>query len=308
MTALVTGGLGFVGHALVERLAKDGERVVVLDDLLQYRDRRPPELPATAELVAGDVRDRQVVLSLLERERPQTVHHLAAIHYIPACDADPAECISVNAAGTASLLEACSIAVPHAACVLVSTGAVYAPATHAHREDEAPGPVDVYGLSKLWMEQMAALFVERRGLRIAIARLFNTYGPGETNPHLIPTLIDQALAGGVVHAGDLNTRRDYVHVDDVARALAAMAGRTETLNVGSGRAVSGHQVVEEVGRAAGRKLEVETDPSRLRKVDRPLLQSDPGRAAEVLGWRAEVAFEDGIADLVRASVASGARV
>lgn len=301
MTALVTGGAGFIGSALVRRLADAGERVVVLDNLLQYRDRRPPELPA--ELVVGDVRDRQVILTLLERERPDTLFHLAAIHYIPACESDPAECVSVNTAGTASLLQACSIAAPQVACVLVSTGAVYAPAAHAHREDETPGPVDVYGLSKLWMEELGALFAERGGLRIAVARLFNTYGPGETNPHLIPALIDQALAGDAVHAGDLSTRRDYVHVDDVARALGALAGRTETLNIGSGRAISGHEVVDAIGRALGRRLEVTTEPSRLRKVDRPLLLSDPGRAADAIGWRAEVRFEEGIAELV-----SGVRV
>jgi UDP-glucose 4-epimerase len=301
MTALVTGGAGFIGGALVRRLAATGERVVVLDNLLQYRDRRPPELPA--ELVVGDVRDRTLVLSLLEREHPETVFHLAAIHYIPACDADPAECVSVNTAGTASLLEACLLAAPNATCVLVSTGAVYAPATHAHREDETPGPVDVYGLSKLWMEQLGALYAGRSGLRIAVARLFNTYGPGETNPHLIPALIDQVLPGEVVHAGDLSTRRDYVHVDDVARALALLAGRAETLNIGSGRAISGHEVVEAIGRALGRKLHVITEQSRLRKVDRPLLLSDPSSAADVIGWRAEVRFEDGIAELV-----SGVRV
>src|SRR5262249_42652799 len=177
VTALVTGGAGFVGQALVARLAASGERGVVLDNLLQYRDRQPPELPA--ELVVGDVRDRALVASLLERERPKTVFHLAAIHFIPACDADPAECISVNTAGTAALLQACASFEQRPACVLVSTGAVYAPASQAHREDETPGPVDVYGMSKLWMEQIAGLFVARNGLRISVARLFNTYGPGE---------------------------------------------------------------------------------------------------------------------------------
>ncbi|HKW59418.1 MAG TPA: NAD-dependent epimerase/dehydratase family protein [Candidatus Dormibacteraeota bacterium] len=301
MTALVTGGAGFIGRALVARLADQGERVVVLDNLLQFRDRQPPELPA--ELVVGDVRDRAFVLSLLERVRPEAVYHLAAIHFIPACEADPGECISVNTAGAAAVLEACSKLAPSPACVLASTGAVYAPAQHAHREEETPGPVDVYGLSKLWMEQIGELFAKRDGLRVAVARLFNTYGPGETNPHLIPAVIDQVMAGGRLRVGNIDTRRDYVHVDDVAQALAAMAGRTETLNVGSGRAISGHEVIAAVGRAVGRPLEVETDASRLRKVDRPLLLSDPSRAADVLGWRAEMAFDQGIADLV-----SGVRV
>ena len=301
MTVLVTGGAGFIGRALVAKLAADGERVVVLDNLLQFRDRKPPELQA--DFVVGDVRDRTLVLSLLESERPETVYHLAAIHFIPACEADPAECISVNVAGTATLLEACSTLTPIPTCVLASSGAVYAPSADAHRENETMAPVDVYGLSKLWMEQFAALFARRSEMRVAVARLFNTYGPGETNPHFIPALLEQVHAGGTIRVGNIDTRRDYVHVTDVARALAAMADCDETLNVGGGRAISGREVIEAVERSVGRRLDVEVDPSRVRKVDQPVLLSDSTKARELLGWRAEVVFEDGIAEL-----AAGVRV
>ena len=301
MTVLDTGGAGFIGRALVATLAADGERVVALDNLLQFRDRKPPELQA--ELVVGDVRDRTLVTSLLESERPETVYHLAAIHFIPACEADPAECISVNVAGTATLLEACSTLTPIPTCVLASSGAVYAPSADAHRENETMAPVDVYGLSKLWMEQFAALFARRSEMRVAVARLFNTYGPGETNPHFIPALLEQVHAGGTIRVGNIDTRRDYVHVTDVAGALAAMAACGETLNVGGGRAISGREVIEAVERSVGRRLDVEVDPSRVRKVDQPVLLSDSTKARELLGWRAEVVFEDGIAEL-----AAGVRV
>ena len=295
-TVVVTGGAGFIGRTLVAKLAAEGQRVVVLDNLLQFRDREPPEL--SAELVVGDVRDRGLVLSLLERSRPETVYHLAAIHFIPACEADPAECISVNVAGTAALLEACSMLTPIPACVLASSGAVYAPSLYAHREEETPAPIDVYGLSKLWMEQLAALFARRHGMPVAVARLFNTYGPGETNPHFIPTLLDQVMAGGAIRVGNIDSRRDYVHVSDVARALAAMPGRSQTLNIGGGRAISGHEVIEAVERAVGRRLDVQVDASQVRKVDQPVLLSDSTKARELLGWRPEVVFEEGIAELV----------
>jgi UDP-glucose 4-epimerase len=301
-TVVVTGGAGFIGRALVRELVAVGHRVVVLDNLSLPRAEIRP-LPRGADLVEADVRDSARVQSMLESERPATVYHLAAIHFIPACEADPPGCISVNTAGAASVLEACARVSPQPACVLASTGAVYAPSLAAHDEADKLAPVDVYGLSKLWMEQIGALFALRHGLHVAVARLFNTYGPGETNPHFIPALMEQVTAGGTVRAGNVDTRRDYVHVNDVVRALRAMAGRTETLNVGSGHALSGHEVIAAIGRAVGRELEVETDASRLRKVDRPLLLSDPSRAADLLGWRAETAFEDGIADLV-----SGVRV
>lgn len=310
---MVTGGTGFVGRGVVSLLVSLGRRVVVLDNLSVYSDREAPQPPEGAELVVGDIRDGELVRFVLDRERPTTLFHLAAIHYIPACDRDPAACVSVNTAGTASVLEACSAAATAPVCVLASTAAVYAPADTPHSETDALGPVDIYGLSKLWLEQLADLYFRRNRLPVAVARLFNVYGPGETNPHLIPSLIDQALAGGVIRVGDLATRRDYVHVDDASRALVAMAqiatkGGLECINVGTGRAVSGHDVVETIASCLDRALEIEVDSSRLRPVDRPLLLADTRRAAERVGWRARVSFQDGMRDLLHASLASGARI
>jgi UDP-glucose 4-epimerase len=197
--------------------------------------------------------------------------------------------------------------------VLASTAAVYAPAEIAHREDDPLAPIDIYGLSKLWLEQVAALYARRNRLRVSVARVFNVYGPGETNPHLIPSLVDQALAGGVIQVGNLSTKRDYVHVLDVAKALVAMAepshdGGMRCVNVGSGRAMSGREVVDTISHFMERDLKTATDTSRLRPIDRPLLLSDSGRASQLLDWRPQISFEEGIGDLVRASIAAGARV
>ncbi len=307
--ALITGGAGFIGRTLATRLTALGWRTVVVDC-----NPGAGVLPASVEVRQGDIRDGAFMQSVLEETAPGALFHLAAIHYIPACERDPVECVSVNTVGAMSVLEACARMRQPPLCVLASTGAVYAPSETAHRESETPGPVDVYGVSKVWLEQIAALYARQHGLRIWLARLFNVYGPGETNPHLIPTLIDQALAGGSVQVGDLSTRRDYVHVEDVAEALTTMAGappaggEAACVNVGTGRVVSGTEVVEILAAALGRQVGIATDVSRMRKVDRPVLRSDPSRAAELLGWRARIPFEDGMRNLVADSVAAGARV
>jgi UDP-glucose 4-epimerase len=306
---LITGGAGFIGRTLTRRLTELGCRTVVVD-----RDPAGGALPAGVEVRRGDIRDATFMRAVLVETAPRVLFHLAAIHFIPDCERDPVECVSVNTGGAMSVLEACARMKQPPLCVLASTAAVYAPAETAHSETETPGPIDVYGMSKVWLEQIAALYAKKHGFQIWLARLFNVYGPGETNPHLIPSLIDQALAGGLVQVGDLSTRRDYVHVRDVADALVAMAGTRAAsdgiscVNVGTGHAVSGTEVVGILAAALGRQVETATDAARLRRVDRPVMIANPSRAAELLGWRARIPFEAGMRELVGESVSAGARV
>jgi UDP-glucose 4-epimerase len=186
-----------------------------------------------------------------------------------------------------------------AAVVLASTGAVYLPSPNAHRETSPLGPDDVYGHSKLWSEQAVRLWEPRTGVSCGIARLFNVIGPGETNPHIVPEIIEQAAHGDELRLGNLDSRRDYVFVDDVATGLQALAGHSATVNLGSGEAVDGHTLVEELGRALGRSLSVLTNPESLRPTDRPVLLSDPSAARNVLGWTPATPRQEALAAAAR---------
>lgn len=291
MRALVTGACGFVGSRLVARLLAAGTEVVAVDDLtLGYRE----SLPEGVDLAALDVRDTDAVARLVAQRRPQTVFHLAAIHFVPACNADPPAALSVNVVGTQSLLTALEREHLPESLVLASTGAVYEPSERAHREDSALGPDDVYGHSKLWAEQAVRLWERRTGVAAGIARLFNVVGPGETNPHLVPEILAQAARSDELHLGNLDSRRDYIYLDDVAGGLQALAGHAATVNLGSGTAVDGHALVREIGEVLGRELTVQGDPARLRPSDRPLLLSDPSKARDLLGWHAAVPLRDAL--------------
>ena len=297
MSALVTGACGFVGSRLVARLVEAGEDVVAVDDLSVGS---AESLPPGVTLAQADVRDTGALTGLIASHRPGTVFHLAAIHFVPACNADPPTALSVNVVGTQSLLTALERArLPHA-LVLASTGAVYEPATAAHHETSPLAPDDVYGHSKLWSEQAIRLWERRTRVACGVARLFNVVGPGETNSHLVPEILDQAAAGDELRLGNLDSRRDFVYVDDVATGLHALAGHAATVNLGSGEAVDGHAVVDEIARALGRELRVITDPARLRPSDRPVLLSDPSLARELLGWTAATPLRDALAAAARA--------
>ncbi len=216
----------------------------------------------------------------------------------------------MNVAGTQSLLSACAATDSVGGVVLASTGAVYEPGDRAHDEDSALGPTDVYGLTKLWAEQLIDLFRRRTQSAGAVARLFNVFGPGETNPHLIPTVISQAQTGRPLRLGNLSTRRDYVYVHDVAEAILTLADELPaadglTCNVGGGRAIDGHEVVDAVAGVVGRDVEVQTDPARVRASDRPVLLSDCRRARARLGWQPRTSLENGLREAARRPLAAG---
>ncbi|MHB8648480.1 MAG: NAD-dependent epimerase/dehydratase family protein, partial [Thermomicrobiales bacterium] len=226
--------------------------------------------------------------------------HLAAIHFIPACNADPRRAIDVNVTGTQTLLDACAAVGSVEAIVIASSAAVYAPSDAPLHEGSALGPVDIYGHTKLWNEQQAALFHRRTGIVVGIARLFNQFGPGETNAHLIPSIIEQARAGGPLRLGNLASRRDYLSTDDAARGLLALAVACReqgslTCNFGSERAVDGWELVRLIERLHGSPLVVTQDPTKMRPSDNPVIVSDCTRAHDLLGWYATLTLEDGLA-------------
>jgi UDP-glucose 4-epimerase len=283
--------------------------VLVIDDCSAGSPQCLGAIRDQIELVDCDIRDRDRVVALFERFRPDAVIHTAALHFIPACNRDPKHCIDVNVGGTQAVLDGAAASLP-TAVALVSSAAVYAPSPIAHPDDGLVGPTDIYGLSKLWTEQLGRLFHERTEVPIRAARLFNVFGPGETNPHLIPAIIAQAGKGDELHLGNLSTKRDYVFVEDVARGLIALTDDTLeepqlTCNLGAERAVDGDEIVATVGRLMGRELRVVSDPARLRASDRPVLLSDCSRAREALRWTARWGLEDGLQAAIEEPTAAG---
>jgi len=154
-------------------------------------------------------------------------------------------------------------------------------------------------------EQLARLFHSKTGIAVGIARIFNTSGPGKTNPHFIPSVISQLLGGNTVRVGSLSTRRDCVYVSDVVSAIARLGDVCRergllTCNVGRGQAVEGSRIVELIGRALGRDVKVVVDRRRVRADDRPVLVSDCRLAHSELDWHAQTGLEEGLeAALVR---------
>ena len=308
--ALVTGGAGFIGSHVTERLLDRGLEVHVLDNLIAGTDEH---VPSQATLHEVDLRDDRVGQLVRELD-PSIVLHLAARHYIPYCNDHPEETFEVNVMGTRSLCDALRECDRLDSLVYASSAAVYPPRDRAHAEHDPAGPMDIYGRTKLVGEDIVELFARDTDVPTVSARLFNVYGPNETNPHLIPAILEQLEDGNrSIELGNLSPARDFVYAEDVADAFVTLADESDVVtsesagsdgsyriyNVGTGTAYTVRKVAEAVGEALGDDLVVSQATERVRESDRPHLCADTTRIERETGWQPRTEFVDGLRDLLR---------
>ncbi len=242
MNFLITGGAGFLGAALSNRLFRQGHHVRVLDDLSTGN---PDSLAPEIHFTRGNINDRPKLWTLLQDI--DCVYHLAARVSVQESVLFPRDYNEVNVGGTATLMEAARDAgTPRV--ILTSSGAVYGDQkSPLMSEDMQPHPHSPYAVSKLSAEWYIRTIGDLSGIETICLRIFNAYGPGQrippSHPPIIPNFIRQALQDGtlIIH-GDGNQTRDYVYVDDVVNALVAASTvqglSGQVINVGSGTETS----------------------------------------------------------------------
>ncbi|MBL7099790.1 MAG: NAD-dependent epimerase/dehydratase family protein [Alphaproteobacteria bacterium] len=278
----------------MRQLIAEGEfDVHVLDNLASGRHRLEAMDRGRFALHEADIRDDKAVADVMRRVEPTVIFHLAALHYIPACEAAPGIAASVNVAGTINIL---SKAPAKSRFIFASTAAVYSPSAEAHREDDiGSGPVDIYGLTKLHGEHFVRYYHQSGAIRGTIVRLFNVVGSGETNPHLAPAIIEQLASGDTqLRLGNLFPRRDYIDVEDAAKGFRLIAnssphdGSLNICNLGTGRDHEVGDVVQLIADASGLGVSISQDPGRVRAADRPVLRASVDRLRRLTGWSPQI--------------------
>lgn len=296
MRFLITGGAGFLGSALSNRLAQAGHEVRVIDDLSTGDTARLiPEVLFTR----GDVTDIPKLWTLLQDI--DCVYHLAARVSVPQSILYPREYNAVNVGGTVSVMEAMRDAGVKRV-VFTSSGAVYGhQARQPVHEDLPPNPDSPYAVSKLAAEYYVRTIGTLWGIETVSLRVFNAYGPGQPIPAshapVIPRFLKQALGGGsLVIFGDGRQTRDFVYIDDVTDALVAAATAADVdrlvINVGSGRETSINDLAAAVGQVSGRSIE----PLHMTGESPGVAQlcADLSLAHEKLGYWPKVSLEEGL--------------
>ncbi|MCB9420909.1 MAG: NAD-dependent epimerase/dehydratase family protein [Ardenticatenaceae bacterium] len=296
MRFLVTGGAGFLGSALANRLASDGHHVRVLDDL---SNGNRTHLHPVIDFTEGDVDDIPLLWSLLHDV--DCVYHLAARVSVAESHLHPREYNRVNVGGTVSLMEAMRDTGVQRV-VFTSSGAIYGrqPEQPVH-ENDTPHPDSPYAVSKWSAEQYIHTIGELWKIETVALRIFNAYGPRQSLPvshaPVVPRFLQQAVSGGsVVIFGDGSQTRDFVFVDDVVAALVSAATARQVnrqiINIGSGQETSINELVERIETAVNQRIN--RIHNREKEGGVPRLAADISRAQQLLGFRPYVSLEKGL--------------
>ncbi len=298
--ALVTGGAGFIGSNVVEKLVERGIEVVVLDSLYLGDESNLDRVNDEIEFVDGSVTDQETVEEAIEG--CDTVFHLAARSSSPMHKEDAAKGARVNIEGFVNTVEAANEEEVEK-IVYASTSSMYGSVEPPHRVDSGEYPINLYTASKMSRELYAKAYSEQTDIQFTGLRFFSVYGPHEKAKGKYANVVTQFLwklqedERPVIWGGG-DQERDLVYVEDVAEANIKAAQRIEeangeVLNIGTGDPQTFNHVVEKLNQLLGKDIEAE-------RIENPRdnyvmkHRADITRTREILGWEPEHSFEEGL--------------
>ena len=306
MRFLVTGAAGFVGHHLTRQLISGGHQVTGLVH---------PEDPAAKSLALGvsvtpvDILDDGAVFQVIRDVAPEAIVHLAAFSNPEGSLTKATETLMTNIIGTQNLLAAALDSGGSPRVLLVGSSQQYGRVDSSEqpiREERAQEPLTPYAVSKSSQELLGRLFFLSDKLSVYLTRSFNHTGPGQAEGYVCSSFARQVVEaekGGeaIIRVGNLEARRDFTDVRDVARAYQAIlesgqAGRA--YNVCSAKAVSIRDILETLIELSEARVEVQVDPDRYHALDAPLLVGDHSRLREDTGWVPETSLRETLSDLL----------
>lgn len=304
MRAFITGIEGFAGHYLAGELSAAGAEVSG-----SYLDESLTGGLSADSLFRIDLTSGKDLTDALDKTRPDVIYHLAAQSSAALSFKKPELTFGVNVLGTVNLLEAARRLSGKIRLVLVSSCEVYGPNPGEGPMDERQpfSPRSPYAASKAAQEMACMSYVHSYGVDMVIARPFPHIGPGQSDSFALPSFakqiaeIEAGLREPVVRVGNLEARRDFTDVRDVARAyrlLGAKGRGGESYNICSGSAISVGRALEVMMGFSRAHIKVEQDPQRLRPSDTPLLLGDNRKLVSETGWRPEHRVEESLSGLL----------
>jgi len=300
---LVTGGAGFIGSHLTEKLIELGAKVKVL---VHYNSRNDwgyleylsKDYLDQVEIFQGDVQDPYSVQKAVEGS--SIVFHLASLIAIPYSYIAPASYVETNVKGTLNVMEACLQAevkrVVHTSTSETYGTALYTPIDEKHPlQGQSP-----YSASKIGADKIVESYYRSFDLPVSTLRPFNTFGPRQSARAVIPTIIAQALTSNVVELGSLDPVRDLTYMKDTVLGFIKMAESEkvigEVINIGNGKGITIGDLTAKIISLVGKELKIRTNEIRIRpeKSEVMMLICDNSRAEAFMDWKPKYTLEEGL--------------
>lgn len=298
---LVTGGAGFIGSHVADRLLELGYKVVALDNFDSFYNGKEENVAHNLKndrysLIRGDILDFNT-LDLAMREVDVVIHEAAQVG-IRYCHADPYKADRVNVKGTLNVLLAAKKNKVRK-LVYASSSAIFGLSQYLPIDEEYPtNPTSFYGATKLAGERYCTAFQKTYGLEVVCLRYFSVYGPRGRPDQVIHSFANRLLKGNApIIFGDGKQTRDFTYISDVVEATILAMKQDEVdgvFNIGFGRELSIRNVAKQVIQAFNSDGPVEPEYREAYQGDFPRTLADNTKARKVFGWHPQVAFEEGL--------------
>jgi nucleoside-diphosphate-sugar epimerase len=295
---LVTGGAGFIGSTLVRKLVEEKANVIVYDNFITGDISNIIEIKEEIEIIKGDILNPRFKDILINND-VEYVFHLAAEPYIPECYDRPKKFFEVNANGTLNVLLECKEAgvkrILHYSSSEVYGTAKYVPMDENH----LTLPLSTYATSKLAADRICFTLFHEQEVPVIILRQFNTYGPRETHPYIIPELISQLSKTNKLRLGNIKAKRDLTYVEDAVdaavRLMKCKKALGEVFNCGYGKSWSVEELAHIIASLMNNNhIKISIEKERLRPLDVQNLVCDWHKIYKFTGWKPKTSLEDGL--------------
>ncbi len=304
MKVLVTGGAGFIGSSLCDKLIERGDDVINLDNFNNYYD---PKIKwqniqnvihsPNYKLYVGDVRDPKILSQIFEVEKPEVVVHLAAMAGVRNSLKDPLDYVDVDVKGTVNLLEF-SRKYGIEKFVFGSSSSVYGKNTKVPFKEDDPleGQVSPYAASKRAGEIYCQTYSEMYNMKISCLRFFTVYGPRQRPEEAIHLFTKRISEGKPIPVfGDGTSKRDYTYIDDVVDGIIKAIDTDyefEIFNIGNSETITLENLIKLLENTIGQKAVIDRKPFQLGDVQ--ITYADISKAKKILGYEPKIKIEEGV--------------
>lgn len=293
--ALIIGAAGFVGDYLIDHIQRNCIWSIAVTKLPQENI-----LKKRIEILDLNLLDPQEVENLLGKIQPDYIFHLAAQSSVALSWKNPGLTVDVNIKGTINLLEAVRKLKKQPSLLLIGSGEEYGYVLESEipiTEETLPRPGNIYAATKACQNMLGKIYCDAYQMNIMSVRAFNHIGPNQAPLFVVSDFckqvaeIEKGLREPIIRVGNLSARRDFTDVRDVVRAYIMLMEHGvsgATYNVGSGKAIAIQEILDEILKMAGCRIEVVVDSAKLRPVDVPIIEADIRKLRETTGWNPEI--------------------